>query len=301
MVAQGLLILVGLAHIIGKSVALALLFATEPAWAAGLVGADLGLMFAYKVVRNDLHIWVPGSGICFAVVYRSVAKLMADFTSLVHLRHPCELGGLGWFVSMALNQVECFLAGWLYSRYYKGSSKFESTVLYTFLASLATLWVVAFVAFLLSIERSHVHTFFSLETGATFCQRDFTDNEGNDALRCQILGYNERLWRPMRVKVAEWVETNWPVWKRDQPPWFTQAWVDSIPDDMLPKSFAATMAPQPALGPAGKLQRGRSTRRSSIFRHLVLEPEATPAMPMPSSDTSERALPDSDNARIEIP
>lgn len=246
-VAQALLILVGLAHIIGRSVALALLIATEPVWVAALVGGDLGLMFLYKLARSDLLVWIPGTGVRMALVYRAVSQLMANFTSLVHMRHPCELGGLWWLLSMVLNQLECFLAGWLYTVYYKGPDKFESTVLFTFLGSLATLWVVAFVAFLLSIERSHVHTFLSLETGGMFVQREFIDNEGNDAVRSQILGYNESLWRPIREKVADWMETNWPAWKQGQPPWFTQAWRDSIPDDMLPKSFAAMMASDPQL------------------------------------------------------
>jgi hypothetical protein len=178
-----LLILVGLAHIIGKSVAVALLFATEPLWVIGMLGADVGLMFLYKAIRCDVLVWIPGSGIGMAIVYRIVGTLMATFTAFVHLRHPLELGGLWWLLSMVLNQLECFLAGWLYSQYYTGPGKFETGVLYAVLGSLAALWAVAFVGFLLSIERTHLRTFVSLETGAQFVQRVFTENEGNDALR----------------------------------------------------------------------------------------------------------------------
>jgi hypothetical protein len=283
-IAQTFLILVGLATIIGTSVAIALLVATEPAWVAALLCGDLGVMFMYKVARNDLYVWVPGSGIGVALLYRSVSTLMARFTSLVHMRHPCELGGLWWFVTMLLIQIECFLAGWLYLKYYAGPGKFETDVLYTGLGSLAGLWAVSFIGFLLSIERSYVRTFFSLESGAAFAQGIFTKNEGNDARRSGVLGYNHRLWLPIRGDVSEWMEVNWPAWKQDPPLWFTPEWVDSIPDDMLPKSlFAAMMAPQPALGPAGKLPLRRGTVRKSIVGSLVPGLAPPPMQPEPSS------------------
>ena len=89
-------------------------------------------------------------------------------------------------------------------------------------------------------------------------------------MRSQILGYNESLWRPVREKVADWIETNWPAWKQGQPPWFTQAWKDSIPDDMLPKSFAAMMASDPQL---------EATPLASVF-------PVTPPQPHPDALTA---------------
>jgi len=267
MVSQALLVVVSLAHVIGRSVAVSLLVVTEPAWVAAVLAGDVGLMYVYKIARNDLYVWVPGSGIGVALLYRLMTKLMCDFTALLHLRHPFEMG-LWWAVSMVLNQAECFLAAWLYVQYYKGPGKFESSVLYTVLGSLTALWAVAFVAFLLSIKRSHVHTFFSLDTGAQFSQRKFTETE-DDAKRSTVFRNNHRLWGPIRVEVADWIELNWPAWKQDPPTWFTQDWIDQIPDDMLPKSlFAAMMSPQPALGPAGKVRR-RSTVRKSILLQAV--------------------------------
>ncbi len=265
MVSQALLFLASLAHVIGRSLALTLLAITNPAWVAAFLGGDVGLTYMYKTARNDLHVWLPGSGIPLSLLYRLVSQLMCDFTALLHLRHPLELGGLWWMVSMLLKQLECFLAGWLYCRYHEGPGKFQSGTVYTVIGSLAGLWVVAFAAFLLSIERTHVHTFFSRETGAQFVQREFAENEGNDALRAHILGQNHRLWRPIREQVAEWIETNWQAWRQTPPEWFTADWIDKIPDDMLPKSFANVMSPQPALGPAGKIRR----RKSTLVQHLT--------------------------------
>ena len=82
--------------------------------------------------------------------------------------------------------------------------------------------------------------------------------------------------------MAEWVEANWPAWKHNPPVWFTADWIDRIPDDMLPKLFTATMAPQPALGPAGKLRRRTSVRKSVVGSLISdLGPSMSPELALP--------------------
>jgi hypothetical protein len=50
--------------------------------------------------------------------------------------------------------------------------------------------------------------------------------------------------------VGEWLEAGWPAWKQDPPVWFTEDWIANIPDDLLPDSFAAALAAEPAAQPA---------------------------------------------------
>ena len=281
-VAQAFLFLFGLAHIINKSLSVALLFATEPAWGAALICGDVGLMFLYKLARNDLHVWVPGSGVWFAFWYRLVGKLMCDFTALVHCRHPLELGGLWWVVSMLLSHAESFLAGWLHSQYYQGPTKFESGVTFAVSGSLAALWAVAFIGFLLSIERTHIRTFFSLETGPKFVQFRFMDSGATDEQRCAVLLCNPRMWRPIQDSITEWIERSWAKWKQDPPEWFTADWIASIPDDMIPKSFANILSSQPPLGPAGKLKR-ESSIKAKKSGSIILLSSTLPGLEIPSS------------------
>jgi hypothetical protein len=40
-------------------------------------------------------------------------------------------------------------------------------------------------------------------------------------------------------------QSNWPAWKQNPPAWFTQDWIDRIPDVTSPESLAATTALQP--------------------------------------------------------
>ena len=62
--------------------------------------------------------------------------------------------------------------------------------------------------------------------------------------------HNEKVWRPIRKKVGEWLEAGWPAWKQDPPVWFTEDWIAIIPDDLLPDSFAAALAAEPTAQPA---------------------------------------------------
>ena len=65
-----------------------------------------------------------------------------------------------------------------------------------------------------------------------------------------VILHNEKVWRPIRKKVGEWLEAGWPAWKQDPPVWFTEDWIANIPDDLLPDSFAAALAAEPAAQPA---------------------------------------------------
>jgi len=65
-----------------------------------------------------------------------------------------------------------------------------------------------------------------------------------------VILHNEKMWRPIRKKVGEWLEAGWPAWKQDPPVWFTEDWIANIPDDLLPDSFAAALAAEPAAQPA---------------------------------------------------
>ena len=56
---------------------------------------DMVLFFALKLVRKDFMYWPPidgKSGFVVSAMMRVGVKIIADFTGLVHLRHPYELG-----------------------------------------------------------------------------------------------------------------------------------------------------------------------------------------------------------------
>jgi hypothetical protein len=102
---------------IGQTLSMAVLAKTRWLWLALYFLADHVVFILYKLARGDLVYWVPGLGIPLSLLARFMAKVVADFTGLVHCRHPLELGGIYFFVNTLMHVASWFVAAALYSRY----------------------------------------------------------------------------------------------------------------------------------------------------------------------------------------
>jgi hypothetical protein len=112
-----LLFLYHAVYSIGQTLSMAVLAKTRWLWLALYLLADHTGFILYKLARGDLIYWVPGLGIPMSMLARFMAKVVADFTGLVHLRHPLELGGIYFFVNTLMHVGSWFVAAALYSRY----------------------------------------------------------------------------------------------------------------------------------------------------------------------------------------
>jgi len=77
-------------------------------WAFAYMGLDIALYLAIKVMRSDFYYWIPASPlleVLISVFLRVVVKIIADFTSIVHFRHPVEVGGAHWTFSLLLSMA----------------------------------------------------------------------------------------------------------------------------------------------------------------------------------------------------
>jgi hypothetical protein len=70
------------AHVVGKTMTMALLALTNWRWLAAYMITDIGVFMAYKVARGDLIYWPRGFGIPHSVLARLLMKIIADFTGL---------------------------------------------------------------------------------------------------------------------------------------------------------------------------------------------------------------------------
>ena len=96
---------------------MAVLAKTRWLWLALYLLADHTGFILYKLARRDLIYWVPGFGFFVSMLFRFLAKVVADFTGLVQCRHPLELGGIYFFVNTLMHVASWFVAAALYSRY----------------------------------------------------------------------------------------------------------------------------------------------------------------------------------------
>jgi hypothetical protein len=119
-----------------------------------------------------------------------------------------------------------------YSRLYAGDDKIDDAPLFTALAVLVGTWAVALGTFLLSINRTHLSTFVSTETGAQFLRRRFDHFAGNDERRMEIFLNHPSLWAPFAGVVQAWVAQQHATMSVQ--PWFTPEVKARIPDGFLP-------------------------------------------------------------------
>ncbi len=92
------------------------------------------------------------------------------------------------------------------------ASKIGDLPLFTTVATLAVLLLVAVVGLSLTIKREYLHTFVSLQTGCAYAQSYFLDNEGDDAKRVEIFFHNEPQWQAIRNRVRQWVLGAYAAW-----------------------------------------------------------------------------------------
>jgi hypothetical protein len=69
---------------------------------------DMGIFFLYKIMRGDFFYFLNIAGVMrfiLAILLRFGVKIMVNFTMLMQLRHPNELGGLPFLVSILTSVV----------------------------------------------------------------------------------------------------------------------------------------------------------------------------------------------------
>ncbi len=221
-----------LAHAMGKLTTIPLLLKTCPAALAAYLGGAMALYLFYKLARRDFQYWVPTAGAGVSLVCRVFGKLYADFSGNPQLRHPHEIGGAAYLLTLCETQGALVASTVAYSRVYAGDDKIDDTMLFTALAVLVGTWAVALGTFLLSINRTHLCTFVSTETGAQFLRRLFDHFDGNDERRMEIFAKHPSMWAPFADVVRAWLAQGYATISMQ--PWCTPEMKARIPSALLP-------------------------------------------------------------------
>ena len=216
----------------GKLTAVPLLLKTSPAALAAIVGGAIALYVLYKLVRRDFQVWIPTAGPGVSLLYRVLGKIYVDFSGNPHLRHPFELGGAVWMLTMFETQGVLVASTIAYSRLYSGEDKVDDAPLFTALAVLVGTWALALATFLLSINRTHLSTFVSTETGPQFLRRSFNHHAGDDEQRMEVFANHPSMWAAFADVVQAWVAQQHATMSVQ--PWFTPEVKALIPNAFLP-------------------------------------------------------------------
>jgi len=259
------------AHVLLLTSACALLALTNPNWLLLFLGVDIGLFFLYKIMRGDFFYFLNVDGfvrLVTAIMVRFTAKTMVNFTMLMQLRHPQELGGLPFLVSILTSVVGSFVSVHVYSTYYNEDVKLEYETLQTVLGSLVAIWFVSAVTLALFIKRGYLHTFYGMDTASTFNRKAFLhlredqDLEKSEKMRRHpdiYMAWGDELIKP-------WTINNWNRWEEEKPAWFTDNWIEAVPNEYIPFEWRVKYKKTKGRVDDTQLQR----RRGSISVHELV-------------------------------
>jgi len=212
-------------HNLSRSLGCALLAFSDAEMALLFIGGEIGLYLVFKILRQDFHYWAPGTPLVVSFIVRILAKVIVDFTGCLHFRHPYELGGLGFTISMIWAQAFPFVA----LHYFDGEMKdiMRGFLVFSFMA-----WLMLNIIFFCTINLSYLNTFFGTKTAPQYtCELFLTGKVDYSKFRAVFKNRNDYT-KSIHGEVKEWVAANIDQWRRDEPEWFKIA---MIPDELLPK------------------------------------------------------------------
>ncbi|GMH86654.1 hypothetical protein TrST_g13924 [Triparma strigata] len=226
-------------HVLLQTLSCALLFATNPRWLVYYLAGDMALFLLYKVARRDFHYWLNISGVLRFVtsfMVRSAGKILVNFTLLIQTRSPVELGGFSFLVSALLSVAASFVSVQLYSNHYEGDDKIKDERLQVIISTLYGIWLISLVTFVAVMKREYLHTFYSFDTLSDFNRKlTLKLRDDQEDIKCLVLechpdtfsGWGEELLKP-------WTLKNWSRWEEEKPSWFTDSWIEGVPNEYVP-------------------------------------------------------------------
>ena len=219
-----------------------------------------------KVVRGDFRYWLNlpnGLSLFVSSVNRALTKILTDFTLVMQMRHSFEIGGMQFCLLGVQNQAMCFVAGWVYLKYYNGAadategdedSKLTAEMLWTVLLCLFSMFLVSVLAFISLMDRKYLHTFFSWTTGPQYAVEQYKGYTTN-LQRVTAFDQHPSYYEGVKDAMQELIDENWDDWMVDRPEWLTDNVIASIPDEYLKK----------AAGKRLEVEGGGKRRKSSVF------------------------------------
>ena len=152
-------------QLLSRSFCAAILMLVEKKYFFWYAAGDMALYFLQKVLRGDFWYWMPVGGkaeFAVSIIGRVVGKIITDFTSLVHFRHPNEVGGAYWIFGFAMTMGSLPVATVVAEPHV---AERGTDLAWTVVRYLIPFTIVCFAVFFLNIKREYWHTFWSTKRG----------------------------------------------------------------------------------------------------------------------------------------
>ena len=235
-----LMFLATTAHVTSTSVGMAMLITISPTSAGLYVLATTCAYLIYRLCRGDLHYFLPiegKRGWVVSVIFRVAVKIMVDFTGVIQMRHPQELGGAYYTISLLQAQVMSVVFAIMYVNE-SAADALDADTVYAFAASVPAIWSCSYLMFLANIKMEYIATFTDTHNAIQYNVDKFRDPSASDAQKVSVLGSTPIYWHPLEGEIRTFFAENWDRWEEEQPSWFTPGYISNVPLDMLPSEVA---------------------------------------------------------------
>ena len=142
--------------------------------------------------------------------------------------------------------MSCFVAGWVYLKYYDGSydaegdelggnRKLEGNLLWAGLLGLLGIFMLSVLALVGLMDKKNLHTFFSTTTGPQYATVKFKTATTNEQ-RIERFSTHPVYYEEFKSELQELIDENWEDWMSDRPEWLTDNVIATIPSEYLKKT-----------------------------------------------------------------
>jgi hypothetical protein len=237
-------------------------------WVVAYMTADLSLYLVIKVMRGDFHYWLPTGGVysdfLTSVFSRCLVKIVVDFTSIVQFRHPNEVGGMYWSLSLFSTLISLPISVTVYEKI-RGDENVSNLAWYVIYSIIPT--TLFFLAlFVKNIDRNYLGTFFSLQRGKDLTIKCFRTSTLDSAKAHYSFAVTKKHWEEIEEEVRGWVEANWSKWEEEKPKWLDANMRMKIPVNYIPSAEARKKEALNRILTLNQLKRGntREARKGRI-------------------------------------
>jgi len=269
--------LLSFCQLLGKGLAMAILNQVGgKTLAVGVLVVDMGVYFLYKLVRGDLRYWLPlprGISLVVSLIERVAVKVICDFTGFLHARHPYEMGGFYWLMSMMWTQASVFGAIKLKEEFGRGMEEddvgdwaIKEEDYLTIATMLFLLWLVAISGLIFGSEKEFRKTFYSTRTGRQYNEALFRSDD--DEIMMQVFDTHISFNRNIEDEIKKWLSANWNRWYASWPEWLTDELIERIPERLLPGGDDKGVLDEIGSPGGGEAGGGKAREGRSLRRHL---------------------------------
>jgi len=232
-----------------KTISCAFMAATSVPLFAFMVSCEAVAALLYKIARGDYLYWFPLNGVVAIVIsafQRVATQIMSGCTAMIHLRHPLELGGAWWSITIIWTHLSAYSSVYAYGggmrlmmatfggRKRQGE-EIDTDYIFGFLSILTVLWFATGLTMLFFTKEDYRGTFWSLQTGKGFIVDKFRTSCDSDASKADcILFINHKLISELKDDIRSWISKSYIDWEYEGPKWYTSSGVQFL---SLPKGF----------------------------------------------------------------